>query len=275
MSRILFLLLALVVFCGDLYSQININFISVGYGDCCFIEEISEPNINILVDAGHKHNFKKIKKYLKGKNIKNIDYVFITHPHENHYGSLSEIIKSFEVKKLYWNGDARNRSLEESEFLRFLEKTENNGKSAMILYSGDVLDLSDDLKLEVLNPDIIEGSVNDAALVLKMYYKKIGFIIASDIGPNAQRRIHKSLGNQAKYKLDTQIMTYPHHGDCLIEEWQDCLRSLKYLIIQTGPNVYGNIPSLKGLKINPIVLRTDADGDIVLESDGENVWLRK
>ena len=53
---------------------------------------VSFKNINILIDAGI--NAKEVKKRLNNVDLK-IDYIFITHSHDDHIKGLKSIVKEF------------------------------------------------------------------------------------------------------------------------------------------------------------------------------------
>ncbi len=66
------------------------NLSSGSKGNCTFIQT---KNHNILLDAGK--NLKYIEDKLKeiGSNIKDIDYVFISHTHSDHISALKNVLK--------------------------------------------------------------------------------------------------------------------------------------------------------------------------------------
>jgi Predicted hydrolase (metallo-beta-lactamase superfamily) len=72
--------------------EIKIHYIDVGQGDSELIQIGDE---NILIDAGT--NDKKALNYLKSIGISRLDYVIATHPHEDHIGSMDDVINSFEI----------------------------------------------------------------------------------------------------------------------------------------------------------------------------------
>ena len=74
--------------------EIKSHYIDVGQGDC---ELIQVDGKNILIDAGTSD--KKALNYLKSIGVTTLDYVIATHPHEDHIGSMDDVIKAFN----YWN----------------------------------------------------------------------------------------------------------------------------------------------------------------------------
>ncbi len=79
----------------DNYSQqqADAHFISVRNGK------------TILIDAGHRNTAEKsLLPFLKEKSINEIDTVFISHPHVDHYGGLDILLDSdIQIKEVYFN----------------------------------------------------------------------------------------------------------------------------------------------------------------------------
>ena len=76
--------------------EMKIHYIDVGQGDS---ELIQVDGKNILIDAGT--NDKKALNYLKSIGVTTLDYVIATHPHEDHIGSMADIINNFSVGTFY------------------------------------------------------------------------------------------------------------------------------------------------------------------------------
>ena len=76
-------------------------------GDCILIQD---NGINILCDSGKTNEVASLttnydpviemeKEYLRAAGVDRLDYVFCTHPHEDHITALIEMIKEFTVTK--------------------------------------------------------------------------------------------------------------------------------------------------------------------------------
>ena len=78
-------------------SNLEIYFFNVGQADSIFI---NNNDYTMLIDAGNNSDGENIVKFLKDKNISDIDVVLGTHPHEDHIGSLDKVIDSFDIKNI-------------------------------------------------------------------------------------------------------------------------------------------------------------------------------
>ncbi|HBL06069.1 MAG TPA: MBL fold metallo-hydrolase, partial [Clostridium sp.] len=70
-------------------SETRIHFINVGQGDSILIEN---NNFNILIDSGPNSAKDTLISYLKKYKIKKLDYLIASHPHEDHIGSMDDIV---------------------------------------------------------------------------------------------------------------------------------------------------------------------------------------
>lgn len=86
--------------------KLVVHFIDVGQGDSTLIQF---PNGEIsLIDAGTRNNGEKVIEYLQKIGIKKIDYLIATHPHEDHIGGLPQVIKNFDIGKVYMPNKTQN-----------------------------------------------------------------------------------------------------------------------------------------------------------------------
>ena len=90
----------------------RLTMLNVGQGDAFLIE--SKKGQTLMIDTGGKHlrpgevDKHQISKYhilptFKKRNITNIDYLIITHPHADHMGELDYLLTQIKVKHLILN----------------------------------------------------------------------------------------------------------------------------------------------------------------------------
>lgn len=82
----------------------EISFINVGYGEAILIKH---NNRWALIDGGSSlpqefvGNRISLKEYLKQQNIDSLEFVVVTHIHEDHVCGINEILNSVEIKHFY------------------------------------------------------------------------------------------------------------------------------------------------------------------------------
>ncbi|MBI2470680.1 MAG: MBL fold metallo-hydrolase [Planctomycetes bacterium] len=75
----------------------RIFFFKVGNGHCSYVEFPNGKNGLIDIKVSKESDNDNIITILKEANISKIDYLFITHPHQDHIGGLSEVVKTFQI----------------------------------------------------------------------------------------------------------------------------------------------------------------------------------
>lgn len=78
--------------------KLKIHFLNTIWSDAIILES---NNHFAFVDTGSAFYYPMIKKHLEDLKITSIDFIIITHFHNDHYGCCDKIIKDFEVSKLY------------------------------------------------------------------------------------------------------------------------------------------------------------------------------
>ena len=76
----------------------KIHFLNTIWSDSMILEYDNHFGI---VDTASKFYYPMIKDYLTKLNIQDLDFVFLSHFHSDHYGNLTSIINEYNVKKLY------------------------------------------------------------------------------------------------------------------------------------------------------------------------------
>lgn len=220
----------------------EVVFLDLFQGDAILIRD-SFPQCTALIDTGNGKN-EVVTEYLKRKGIRKLDYLILTHNHDDHNGEAEVILKEFEVRRLvvgYWD-DSRFRS-----------------RADLLVQNKDALPCGK-IELKILNPDRDYPRANDDSLVI---FSKIGgyrFLFMGDAGPSIENRI-KNIG------LKADVIKIGHHGSATSSD-AGFLASVAptYAVIQTGqmksfgfpnPRVISDLENL-GIK----VYRTDLDYSI-------------
>lgn len=132
--------------------------INVGYGDSLLFEGKTVSLID--TGSGQKKEYDSVGRitsldYLKGKGIKNIDNLIITHIHEDHVGKLDEIIKSFNILKIFVpKGFTDIRGIKDkSKDIPYKKHSTPLFYSALLDYS-NAMQLCDDMNIPITEIDM-------------------------------------------------------------------------------------------------------------------------
>lgn len=249
-------------------ANLIVHYIDVGQGDSTLV---MFPNNEVaLIDAGTRAGRLDLVKYLKQFKIKKIDYLIGTHPHEDHIGGLPEVIRNFEIGKVYLPNKTNNTQI----FEELLNEIKDHNLKITEGKTGVKIIDSQDLKFYTLAPSKEYKNTNNNSIVTKIIYKDFATLITGDAEKEAESDMIKEGHN-----LKADILRLGHHGSntSSTEEFLDKVDPA-YAIISLGKdNTYGH-PDMEVMdslaKRNIVALRTDELGSIVLQTDGEKVtWL--
>ena len=243
--------------------DLKVHFLDVGQGDSIFIE--LPTNETILIDASIKDASNKIINYLREENVSKIDYVFATHPHSDHIGGMSAVIKTFDIGQIYMPKAVTTTKTYENLLLTIKDK---NLKIKAAKAGNTIID-TDDLKLVVLAPnqDSYE-SLNNYSIVLKLTYKEKSFLFMGDAETLSEKEITGD--------VQADVLKVGHHGSRTSTN-QAFLNKVNpsYAVISVGLNNDYKHPHQEVIdrleKKNIKIYRTDQNGDIIFTTDGYNI----
>lgn len=218
----------------------EVSFLPVGNADCIVVQ--ADDSV-IVVDLGKNPRF--IYKWLRSRNLKKINRIYITHNHRDHFpfSSLKKLVEFLELwfsngseletfslpLGIYGEAFAKLDTLEGVDFQRYqelkdaidrLDYWDKSGqvKSDLTIRSPVPYSLSD-LQIFTLHPRQIflerhKGRVNETSLVLRIVYGEFTAILLSDLegkGLKDYLSIIKSnpIGSQ---EAEAKIVKIPHHG---------------------------------------------------------------
>lgn len=244
-------------------SNLEIYYFDVGQADSIFI---NNNDYTMLIDAGNNSDGENIVKFLKEKNISDIDVVVGTHPHEDHIGGLDDVIKSFEIGKIYMP-DAISTSDTINDVLDIIEEKDY---SVNIPIVDEVFNLHD-MKFKVIHTGTDEKDLNDSSIVLRLDFGSTSYLFTGDISTSVERDLLDK-------DIKVDVLKVAHHGSNYSSSGKFIEKvNPKYAIISVGYNNKYDHPSkeiLERLK-NSNVYRTDKDGTIKLSSDGKSINVSK
>jgi len=247
---------------GDL----RVHFLDVGQGDCILVQL---PNgQNMLVDAGKNESAGTIVEYLQERGIARLDYLVGTHPHEDHIGSLDQVIKKFPTGEIYLPKVAYNTRT----YRDLLEAIAGKGLQVTTAKAGVSILEEGGLSVRILAPlGSSYEDLNNYSAVIKITYGEISFLLTGDAEEQSEKEMLES-GAQ----LRANVLKVGHHGSRSSTS-QDFLSRVKpeYAVISLGADNEYNHPHQTTLtklkKAGVEILRTDERGTIVFITDGKNI----
>lgn len=250
-------------------AELLVHFIDVGQGEAILIQT---PNSkNILIDGGTKKSGTGLVNYLSFQGIAELDLIIATHPHEDHIGGLLTVFDNLTVRNVCYPAKAHTSVT----FEQFINKVNHSGAKRIKAVKGKVFDLDSDIELVILSPfeDKDYESLNHYSVVTKLTYGSISFLFTGDCEIENEKML---LIDQVN--LQAEVINVAHHGSSTSSS-ADFLKAVSPLvaIISVGkdnPYQHPHQEVLQRLKEqNVSVYRTDIQGNIILKSDGKNIYI--
>ncbi len=247
-----------------------IHFIDVGQADCILIDLPGDNEI--LIDAGNKSDADTIINYIKNQSIDDIEYLILTHFHEDHIGSAPEIINKLKIEKIYMPDTTTDTQIYKDTIKAITDNSIESVKAkggTKILNAGNVI-------FEILAPNSMWYSeMNEFSVVTKLVYGNTSFLFTGDAESVSELEMVR-----AGYNLNVDLLKVGHHGGETSSS-QIFLDSVtpSYAVISVGKdNSYGH-PHQKALdrliSSGAKIYRTDEQGTIVATSNGNSITIDK
>lgn len=242
----IFLLLLILFFTLKNNDKLAVHFLDVGQGDAILI--MSPSGQNILIDGGPDNNL----LYQVANKLpwweRTIDYLVITHYHEDHYLGFLGLIEKYKVKNILITYDQPDDEL----YKIWTEKLKDKNINPKIVRAGERFVVDDYLNWQILLADGDHEDLNENSIVIKLSYKETDFLFMGDLPTEGEEKLLASALN-----LDSEILKVAHHGSkySSSKEFLEAI-SPEICIIQSGKdNKFGHphqetIEKLKNINCN-------------------------
>ena len=188
--------------------EFKITCIDCGQGDLSFVELPSGEKL--LIDTGPPEHQRgnagtSLLPWLSKRGISELNYVIVTHAHDDHYGGLMAIFKTFKVNSVI-TGEDFWQDLNDIE----LETAFAREKSQLITISDTTSIWLGNTRLQFLLPDssFTANNQNNKSLVIKLSHGDFSALFTGDIEEEAENWL---LENYHEL-LDSDFLKAPHHG---------------------------------------------------------------
>lgn len=237
--------------------HLTVTAIDVGQGDAFLIESRS---LRMLVDAGHDAT---AARWLRQNGRRRLDLLVITHPHRDHVGGATEVLRSVQVGAVWY----RPLPTELPEAHEVLEVADELEIPVLAPVAGDIQAFGTTL-VEVLHPPPgrpyrWSGSeLNDTSIVFRVDDGGRQILATGDIEQAAQVDLLARHGAS----LRSAVLTVPHHGAATSDpDFLTAVAPQLALIGVGAENRYGH-PHPETLKTltatGAQIRRTDLEGTI-------------
>ncbi len=224
---------------------LEVTAVNVGQGDCYLITTPSGKHI--LLDGGGDSPYwqalgrnvgeERLVPYLNHRQVSRVDYVVLSHPHEDHLFGLLAVLEHFEVGMVIDTGHEHTSPTYE----RYLELINEKGIDYHVTRAGDRLYLGDGVSITVLYPERLRPNLpsayNNNSLLLRLQYGGVRMLFTGDL----ENAVLYDLTNDPRYDLRAEWLKVPHHGSrgSLLEQFYQAVNP-SWAVISAGPNRFGH-----------------------------------
>jgi len=248
-------------------SDLVVRFIDVGQADSTLI---SYGDNDILIDAGNNDDFPLIEEELK--KIDDLEYIILTHPHEDHIGGADKVIESKWV-----NSDTKiimpKKTHTTKTFKDVVKAIKNKSLTITEAVVGDTYSLGE-AEFIILSPKNGKNygkNLNNWSVGMRLKYGNTSFLVCGDAEKESETDMLEN-----GIALNSDVYQVNHHGSRTsnTDAFLDAVNP-KFAVFSCGKdNDYGHphaeiIEAMKDRNIK--CYRTDENGTVVMISDGENI----
>jgi competence protein ComEC len=259
---------------------LRITSVDVGQGDCTLVE--FPGGKRALIDGGGFYDDRfdvgrnVVAPFLWKQKILKIDYLVLTHPDPDHLNGLKFIARAFRAEELWDSGQESDSPF----FEELMTTVRQKGIERISLFRGDEPRRINGVTVQPLHPSTEAAQIhsprqraktNNLSLVLKLTFGRQSFLFTGDIEKEAEAELIAS-----GVDLRSRVIKVPHHGSRtsstpgFLSEVQPEIALISAR--ETGLFRLPNKRVLEGYRdLGCRIFRTDQNGAITLETDGERL----
>ena len=283
---------------------LRVTFVDVGQGDAIWIQgpDGADGPSNVIIDGGPdagKGN--RLIQYLKTARYglpsgATIDCAFATHPHDDHFPGLTDLLREYDVETVVDAGFPKDGQ-------KHRDFVAEAGTRLRALRTDPLSTIAcGDLTFDVLHADSASfarlgaGSTreNNASTVLKLTFGEVSFLFMGDAegkerdgSASEPKFVEEKLLAEARSKLSATVLKVAHHGS-ETSSTLPFLRAVapKVVVIMSGRRQFSGsflpkksvLDRYRRLEPRPLIVRTDerdeAEGRTTAnDQDGDDVYM--
>lgn len=253
--------------------NLRVTFFDIGQGDAALIETPSGRQV--LIDGGPSDRILAKLSHALGFWDRDLDLVISTHPDADHVAGLADVLGQYRVAAVLETGIRRSVP----EAAAFDRAVASHRIPVVFAEAGQLIDFGDGAALAVLNPETsVAGEAiektNDYGIVNRLVYGETEYLFTADATSVVEGRLVIE-----GFNLASDVLKVGHHGSKHSSSalFLSAVHPQAAVISVGAKNPYGHptpeaLERLQAVRVR--VYRTDEQGDVVVESDGDGFVVR-
>ena len=253
---------------SNLDGEVYVHFIDVGQGSSTLIQQGQD---GILVDSGLSEYGDTVSDFIKSCGVTNLEYVIATHPHDDHIGSITQVMDDFTVGQVIMPELAEFNTPTTKVYEKFVDYIIDNDIDTYAAEFGDVY-IVEDMRIEILGPIEQNKDLNDMSVICKVYAGENTFMLLGDAEKDELSSVYEYDSRMIDLKSDVLLMGHHGSSSSVYKPFLDEVDA-KVAVISCGRNNSYNHPHREALTYcenNDIeIVRTDLEGKISYKCTSE------
>ena len=248
----------------------SINILDVGQGQCVAV--LTEDS-GLVIDCGNINSIdnagEEAAAYLYSRGRNSIDYLVLSHLHEDHAGGAAMLMEMIDVDTVVFPADCDKT---DELYIDIVESAKRNGTRLLPLKNNQII-RAGEIEAKLLRTGFGYNE-NERCIIVNAQCNGVGLLAMAD----STWKMEKHLCEE--YELsDVDVLIVSHHGS-KYSSTEELLEELGggYAVISVGSNYFGHpaeetLEALESYGYN--IYRTDIHGDIefrIGKNYGQKNW---
>lgn len=250
-------------------SNFTVYYLDAGQSDCSII--VCDDQV-MMIDAGTYDQLGTIREALLSLNISTIDYMVITHQHDDHMGGAAGIIQNYDVKNIIMPKLSEVNMVTTYAYEELLTSISERNVNAIAAEPGYHFNIGT-ADIDIFSPSEQDKNINNMSVVLKVVFGNTSFLFQGD----AEKKIENAL-LKTDYDLSADVIKVGHHGSktSSTAKYIQAVAPKAAIISCGADNTYGHphsetLETLKNAGVD--VYTTSIIGNITAVSDGNKITI--
>ena len=248
-------------------APVSVHYVDADQSDCILIFAYGKT---VLIDTGDPSVRRPVMAYLKRQKVEQIDYLILTHPHEDHMGNMTEVLETYPVSTVIMTYLPVALTPTGAEYQNLISALQSKNITVKAAIAGETLSLGN-AKLRILGPSFVYDNLNDSSIACKLICSpQLSFLFMGDTEKEGENALLES-----KTDLHATVLKVGHHGSntSTTKNFLEAVQP-RYAVISCGANNNYGFPSsyvLSRLEEKQAqVFRTDLNGSVIFKMVSEN-----